>query len=306
LATDARACPVADFSALAQVGGLIAIDSIPGKCLASFARTAKLPGLRALGVLCDYKTTIDLQDLKAFQGLEAVALEVGCRTGTAGLAPLAALPRLRTLTVEDVPAAGVETLTGLTELGIAFPEGGAAPLAKLTALQSLYVYFGSAVDLSALGGLRRLEDLTINVPSGTPIDVKPLAELPALRRLIVNATSVNNLAALGGLPALCHLEAPAAQSGVDLAALTELHQLEVLRIDVTNAPSLAPLARLQALDSLELVSGCARPKIDLAPLAELPRLRQVVLNGKMKATNRARLGDKVWQPMMGPCGGGRR
>jgi len=148
LGTDSRACAVADFSALAQVRGLIAIDSLPGKCLASFARTAKLPGLRAIAVVCDYKTTIDLQDLKAFQGLEAVALEIGCHTGTPGLAPLAALPHLRTLTVEDGPAAGVETLTRLTELGIAFPDGGAAPLAKLTALQSLYVDFGSPVDLS--------------------------------------------------------------------------------------------------------------------------------------------------------------
>src|SRR6185295_9145386 len=82
-----RTCPVADFSALSRVGGLTAIDDLPTECLAAFARTAKLPALRSIGVMCGDGTAIDLQKLLEYPGLEAVRFVFGCQTGPAGLAP---------------------------------------------------------------------------------------------------------------------------------------------------------------------------------------------------------------------------
>ena len=92
-----RVCPVSDFSALSRVVGLTAVDDLPTECLAAFARTARLPALRAIAVMCGDDTAIDLQKLLDYQALEAVRLVFGCRLGPTGQAgrPLGLLSRVR-------------------------------------------------------------------------------------------------------------------------------------------------------------------------------------------------------------------
>jgi hypothetical protein len=299
-----RVCPVSDFSELSRVVGLTAVDDLPTECLAAFARTARLPALRAIAVMCGDDTAIDLQKLLDYQALEAVRLVFGCRLGPTGLAPLAKLPRLRMLVDADGGSiAGLDALTGLTDLVMVSPQGTVPPIAKLRALRSLEITLYQPVDLSPLGALTTLEELVISAQAGGPVDVAPLAQLTRLRRLEVRAETLTHAAALGQLPNLCAIELTKAQTGVDLKALAGLGRLQTLRINAAAGPSLAALARAQALETLELWSGCARPAIDLAPLAKLPRLQHVLLEGAMTIRNRDALGDKIQQMRPYHCGG---
>ena len=120
----------------------------------------------------------------------------------------------------------------------------------------------------------------------------------------MRAEALTHGAALGKLPRLCAIELPEAQTGIDLQALAGLGHLQTLRINAAAGVSLAPLARAQALETLDLWSGCATPTIDLAPLARLPHLQHVLLQGALTAKNRAALGDKVHQMTPHHCGGG--
>ena len=296
LLTHDRACPVADFSALSRAKHLGDVDDLPTECLAAFARTARIPALHAIGVTCGDGTAIDLQQLLAYPALETVRLVFGCRTGAGGLAPLAGLPRLRTLIDDDGGSlAGLETLTMLTSLVIRPADAAIVPLAKLPGLRALEITLYQPVDLTTIGGLSALEELVIGAQAGAPVDVTPLVKLAGLRRLEIAADGIAHGAALAGLGNLCALELSRAGRGIDLAALAGLSRLRTLRIDVSGAPSLAPLSRLRALETIELASGCKHPVIDLAPLAKLPRLTSVALEGAMKAANQAALGERVHQ-----------
>jgi hypothetical protein len=304
LMTDQRVCPVADFSALSRVQPLDTIIELPTECLQAFARTAHLPALRQIQVMCGDDKTIDLRDLAAFPTLETVRLDYGCRHGPTGLAPLAALPRLRTLLDPDSGRVdGVDALTKLTNLAIGTNDGAIAPIAKLPGLRGLALDLHAATDLTQLGQHAALEELIVHSSVAAPLDVAPLGNLTSLRRLAIHTDVVAHAAALANLHALCMLDLGDVNRGTEVVALASLNRLQSLALGVTGASSLAPLSRLQALKEVELRSGCEQTLVDLAPLAGLPRLSHLFLDGAMKVKNGKRLASKTQRQLPRHCGG---
>jgi hypothetical protein len=295
-----RGCPVADFSALSRLSGLVAVQGLPAQCLPAFARTARPPMLREIEIRSNYHTAIDVASLLVFPGLTTIAL--GNRPRESGtLAPLAGLPHLTTLFDDSGQLDGIETLTQLTHLQIWSFDGKLPSLTRQRALQTLALVLWATTDLGQLGTPPALEQLVLH-PQTKAIDVAPLARLTSLRRLDVHVQTIEHGAALARLSSLCALDVSEAQSGVSLSSLADLKRLEYLAVDVTAAPSLEPLAHLRRLETLVLWGGCNDAPIDLAPLVQLPALKRVSLTAMKKVANRAPLDEQV--DLKGPDGCG--
>jgi formylglycine-generating enzyme required for sulfatase activity len=151
------------------------------------------------------------------------------------------------------------------------------------------------VDLSvvaSVAGLRRLDLSNTNV-----VDLEPLGQLPELRELDLSGTNVSDLGAIGRLRNLRRLFASNSKVA-DLSALKGLLELRELALSgaaVKNLRSLEALSRLEVLDvsstavqDVGALSGrtalielnLARTKVsDLTPVAQLPSLRLLVLDG---------------------------
>lgn len=300
LRTQAHVCPVADFSALSRVTRLEAIAYLPPACLPALARTAKLPALTQIHIACGDKTALDVRLLAAFPALTMVLTVYGCRYGPDGVAPLAALPRLRTfIDGGAAPPEGLEALTMLTGLAFGSDRGAIPSLAKLRTLRAVRLLVGGPADLARLGELPALEELVII--SNSLVDVAPLARMTALRYLQIQAYQVEHTAALAGLPGFCRLDVGDVRAPLDIAPVATLKGLRKLAVNVRDGQSLAPLARLRALESLRLIGGCRPSSIDLGPLARLPRLSSVTLQGRFKPAHRARLTGKVVQVDLDQC-----
>lgn len=286
-----RQCPQASF---AELDGATELEEVPVECLDTLARTAKLPHLARMSILCGDGTSIDLARLAGFPELAELRLAFGCKRDT--LAPLAALPKLRVLRDrESGDFAGVDHLAQLEELEVS-AQTDLAPLAALTHLRTLDLTIYNNLDLAPLAQLAGLESLEI--AARDPIDLAPLAKLAQLRRLVVRAPSVTNVEALGKLAHLRDLEIGANPLAA-LASSAALPRLATLKIDIATSAWLAPLAKAQHLADLTLESGCTPVTIDLAPLAKLPHLETIVLSGVIHTVGAAKVAAHVmtFEPM---------
>ena len=205
------------------------------------------------------------------------------------LAPLAALPALRhlSLNVGFVGLAGLPIT--LESLNVGGPIDSLAPIAHQTGLTGLALRRAVGLDLT---GLSRLTALTsLELPGCAVADLSELAALAALTFLDLSANKpLRDLAPLAGLIHLTHLTLYKT-SVADLSPLAGLTALVSLNIAKTRVASVAPLAGLTGLTSLQ----CDRSKLvslsgvegmtalealyieatkvrDLAPLAGLPAL----------------------------------
>jgi hypothetical protein len=300
LAGPHRGCPVADFSALSRLSGLVAVQGLPAECLPAFARTARPPMLREIEIRSDQHTAIDVASLLVFPGLTTIAL--GDRPRESGtLAPLAGLSHLTALFDDSGQLAGIETLTQLTHLQISSFDGKLPSLTRQRALRTLAVVLWATTDMGQLGTPPALEQLVVH-SQAEAIDVAPLTGLTSLRRLEIHVPAIEHGAALARLSSLCALDVSEAQSGVILSSVANLKRLEYLSVDVSAAPSLEPLARLRALETLVLWGRCKDAPVDLAPLVQLPALKRVSLTAMKKVANRAPLDQQV--DLEGPLGCG--
>jgi Leucine-rich repeat (LRR) protein len=291
-----RQCPQASF---AQLADTTAIDDLPVECLDAFARTAKLPHLAHLSITCGDGTSIDFDRLARFKELVELRFAFGCKRDARGLAPLAALPKLRVLDDPDsVEVVGVEKLSQLEELGIS-SESDLAPLAALTHLKKLSVDLYPKGDLAPLAKLTGLESLELSAKGA--IDIEPLHTLAGLKHLEIRARAITHLEALAPLAQLRELDIEANPLAA-MASSAALPKLTKLSIDITDSAWIAPLSKAKQLNELTLVSGCTEVTIDLAPLAKLPHLEGVVLEGVIHPVNREKLSGQVMDFAPHHCG----
>lgn len=184
------------------------------------------------------------------------------------------------LAVPDAPSlSGIEALGALESLSVHRAPTGLdlTPLAGLTNLRALSLGDTSVSDLAPLAGLSRLTHLTIEGARGVS-DLAPLAGLSRLEVLLIDELpGVTDFGPLAGLSALKRVRLVEALGMRDLRWLAGLYRLEHLLLSGSTAVTDAsPLAGLRALTFANLELPGVR---DLAPLAELPALATLILDG---------------------------
>ncbi len=147
-----------------------------------------------------------------------------------------------------------------------------APLAGLTKLTSIQMR-GTITDLSPLAGLTLLTDLELNISTS---DLSPLSGLTSLTTLKLSGP-ISDISALASLTSLTTLELSGPIS--DISALASLNSLTKLYLYPEHSFSdLSPMASLTSLDWLVV----GRSSIsDLNPIGNLPRLREIDIQGKI-------------------------
>ncbi|GGV04448.1 NACHT domain-containing protein [Streptomyces spectabilis] len=240
---------------------------------------ALTPGtLRELRLRGNLRLT-GLDFLAAFPALETLALH-GCRA-VSDTAPLTRLPRLRRLTLADLPQ--LEPLARLSAcphleellLGAAVPWRGLRDLPRPGALRLLALP-PDAVELAAVTGLTELRELRLHNASDRlrPDDWDALlARLPALRSLRLSNEQLSIMLFPPGarIPQLTRLEVRARPgASVSLRRIARrLPGLEELHLTLFDTVDLVHLAGLRALRRVRLdypgeVTGELPPGVELA------------------------------------------
>lgn len=215
----------------------------------------------------------------------AVRLDAGALDETA-LDALAALPRLRTLTVADAGPADLDRilrLPGLRRLRLVGSPtlGDLSPLARHPTLSALRLEWCVGLDLTPGWVPPNIRDLELRNLDMT--DLTPLSGAGHLRALAITMQSFGPeraLARIGPVDGLDSLEAlDLGYSGLsDLDGVERLTGLRSLTLTETGITSLGGLETLAALEELKL-AGCHR-LTDLAPVAALSKLRLLNLSGR--------------------------
>ncbi|MET9518788.1 NACHT domain-containing protein [Streptomyces sp. NPDC002994] len=239
------------------------------------AQVAELPRLRHLSYVWLEGDHGLPAELTAHTSLEALFLNRD--HGLRDLSPLAALPRLESLGIEE--CLSVTDLAPLRSLPlqqlmlIRLSEGlSLAPLAGLPSLHSLVISFflpavGRVGDIPAGPELRSLNLLG---EAGT-IGLDGLERWPRLQTLSITGDTQGAQLARRRTPIRLTTLQMADQSALDLASVVHYQDLEMLRLHKCRLVS--GLEALRDLPHLTLISlgNCAGP-IDLSPLAGLENL----------------------------------
>jgi internalin A len=170
----------------------------------------------------------DLSGLEKFRNLRFLHI---AKSEIAGLAPLAGLTSLESITIQG------GTIQDLT------------PLAGLKKLTSLSLPNHRIEDLRPLAGLTALE--SIHLGGNRIADLSPISGLPNLQRLRLEGNRVTDLAPLGGLAKLVLLDLKRNRVR-DLTALKSLDKWQHLYLDGNQVAELRPLVEM-------LRSGAGNP-----------------------------------------------
>ena len=226
--------------------------------------------LRATGL-----TDIGLKHVSGLQGLEQLYLG-GTQVTADGLASLKDLTNLKVLNLQNLPVdaqsytshlGGLTKISRLNLAGTRFDDQGLQALAEMKNLQAI-VLPRTVTDtgLAHLAGHIRLETLVLDKTGVTDEGLSELSPLAALKQLSLRNTSVT-------LEGICRLSAPRTGLNIafdqgtltdgelvlfrnngndDLAAVAELNQLKVLKLDDTSVsdPGLAHLSKMFNLQQL--------------------------------------------------------
>ncbi len=263
------------------------------------------PGLRDLEPLAGKKklrkltffacsAMTDLQPLASLENLEVI--EFAC-PAISDLRPLANLKKLRSISFDghapdlsplattpidsielgrSIKLQGHSNLSNVTSL-VLNADSTFGDLASMPNLESVEIrgYATNGRVLGALTGCERLQKLDIYTLQETDLD--PLATLCNLRELTLDYTQsgVNDLGPLAELKELSNLRLYWWHSLEGLSPLGQLDHLKHLDL-FTKTPTggLTGLAALNQLESLEMVIW---GNSDLKPLADLAKLRKLVL-----------------------------
>ncbi|MBB4920193.1 NACHT domain-containing protein [Streptosporangium saharense] len=159
--------------------------------------------------------------------------------------------------------------------------GGLDFLRGLPELRGLTVYYLDSVDeaaLDAVGGLTRLEWLTITAESSLPADLEPLTRLSQLRHLNLSGHSfTGDLAFLDAMPRLEILSLAGLESIDDFRPVAR--QTELVRLHLRNAPHLRDPAFLASFPHLHglVLTGTHLEGGLRALVGHCPRLRTLSL-----------------------------
>ena len=265
--TDAGAEALAELTSLRSIRGANLHITEAG-----VAALVRLPHLERLSLADGGITDACLEHVSRMSSLKIFWLQ-SCPVTDAGVARLAGLTNLEHLMLKRTRVSG----------------GGLAPLADLPNLRGLSLsfgersrdYFGERPTLAGVGKLRALEYLSLDGWGLHPDDFRDLGGLPKLETLTVRDIPVDDTAAhhLAAIPSLTFLNIQeAAVSDVGLGFLANLRDLEHLRIrGAFTAAGLRELATLPRLRHL-FVSSPYLTDADLEELvASAPNLTDVSL-----------------------------
>ncbi len=216
-----------------------------------------------------------LDDLGELSGLRSLQLTLYPGDSVAAIGRLAELVRLR---IDGLRATGWRALAGCGQLEEVRLKGltGAnlRPYAGWTRLRRLSITGRGMRSLTGLDNLTALEELDLELLEVE--DLGPLAALSGLRSLnLVGLRAAHDLSPLAGLRNLERVRVARAGMGDDV-----------------HVASVRPLAALDRLEEVVL-SGTVIDDGDLSPVAELPRLRKLVIyqaSGPVVENLRARPG----------------
>jgi internalin A len=240
---------------------------------AGWRRFAKVAAnVKGLEIICSggYEDGMSISDadlvaIGALQEVKSLRVFGGTMTGD-GLAPLAKMKNLESLTLEYCPNLEANALT---------------PLAEIKSLRLLNLNFPVAAEaIASIGRLEELEKLTIDIDRVAPSDIEPFANLSHLqemeifqldlatkRRSIVDPTDQSTESRTKNLPVgdaigraagkmkslrTLNQRVPMGAKGVE--GLAGAANLRSLRFDLLplEGSALAPLARLTALQQLRI------------------------------------------------------
>lgn len=231
-----------------------------------------------------------VQGLQGLRRLTVLALG-GARVTDAAASVLASMTSLRRLSLAGtkIGDAGIERLKNLPlrqlDLGGASTDRSLALLANVGTLEHLDAHAAdiSQKGLTSLASLPSLHTLFLG-PSIHDDDLAPLGRLKGLRRLDLRGAKLTDLGAhvLADAPQLEELALTDTQitSGA-LAVLVRLPYLRYLEISGTpiQAKSLEALTAASSLQVLSFSTDRRLTAADLKPLASLPRLHAILVNG---------------------------
>ena len=244
--------------------------------LSDLSLLSRMPNLREL-YLCRQK----IEDLSPLEGLPLTTLAL-CENRVSDLSPLAGMTGLEALYLGGNPIADCGALSGLAGLrllnldgtisGIAAPES-LGFLKGLTLRElSLGGVFPRDGDWSPVAAQQALETLSLWDPPEAALE--QAASLVRLRVLKIGNITCPDLTPLSGLE---RLEVLSVFSGLErLDGVEGMKRLLTLSVGKSGVTDLTPLSGLESLSWLHLTEV---PVEDYSPLAELPGLEYVQVDG---------------------------
>ncbi|MBP7686261.1 MAG: protein kinase [Thermoflexales bacterium] len=164
-----------------------------------------------------------------------------------------------------------------------------ADVARLPNLRRISLVYQNITDLTPIVGLLNLDNLDLR---HNPVaDVTPLAQVSSLRDLSLFDTNVTDLTVLRACPHLSTLDVGYTPI-TSTAALDGLDGLQVLKI--RKAP-LQTLDHIGTHPLLEEIYLSETQLLDLAPLLDLPRLRLVEVDDRLRTAAEAIAGQAAFK-----------
>lgn len=268
-----------DYRIACYTGGRFREDEPPGD-LADLSLLSRMPNLREV-YLCRQEIT----DLTPLEGLPLTTLAL-CENRISDLEPLAGMETLEALYLGGNPAWDFGPLSGLAGLRLLNLDGSISGVSAPESLDflnglvlrelSLGQVFPGDGDWAPLTGQAALETLSLWEPPEAALEAAN--ELRELRVLKVGDITCPDLTPLKGLR---RLEVLSVYSGLErLDGIGALRGLTTLSLGNSGVSDLTPLAGLERLNYVHLTG---LPIEDFSPLAALPALGNVLVDGDQTA-----------------------
>ena len=263
---------VCEYPAVANLGGVQALPNLTSLYLdgSTVSDLTPLSGATQLRKFSAPNSPIN--DLSPLQGLtDLTRLEVtsavdslapvssltkltflsvgGSSTSFGPLSSLTALQTLWTGSPGPVDISALGSLTTLQDLRLDVPNvADVTPLRSLTGLTKLYLNAGKA-DLSVLGPMRQLQELTLSPAAGSRHAKAALAGKPDLTDLVMSNVPLSSLDLLASSTKLHRLTVYTAGLR-DVSALKAMPELTSVTLSGVKKASFKPLKKLPKLDDL--------------------------------------------------------
>lgn len=265
--------PVTNYAALSGLTNLVDL-SLLGNGVTNLDFIAPLGQLQRLNL--DENSVRDISVLAGWTNLLFLNLNWNGVTNPVVLATLTGLQELHLLfnALTNVPY--LAGLTNLSGLNLPYTElVDMSPLTNLTRLAWLNVGENS---LTGYPDLSPLTNLSVFMTAGNQIaDLLPLAKLPTLRNVHLQRNPFADLSPLTNCPLLDTLllhDNTAITNLPVIASLTNLHWLQIQKMQISDLGLLAPLATLPELWELDLYENRIT---DLSPLTNYPALSRLLV-----------------------------
>ena len=190
------------------------------------------------------------------------------------LAPIAALPALRSLTLSGCSlstAAELEPAVGLKALDLSKNAiGNLSPLSGMTAMEDLDLSGNAVTDLSVLSGMPQLKSLDCS--HNAVSSMAPLASCKNLTRLDLAGNRITSITALDDMAELRELDL-SGNAITSVSPLTRCVGLEKLDLAKNQLTDLSPLSGLSALRELDFSENAVTVLPDFPEGSQLAVLR---------------------------------